>query len=48
MREFFEGLGLSSEVQEKVVRDLTKDKDNRVNFIYYGQYDLQSFLIFGM
>ena len=33
VREFFESLGLSEEVQQKAVRELTKDKDNWVNFM---------------
>jgi VIT1/CCC1 family predicted Fe2+/Mn2+ transporter len=33
VREFFEGLGLSEEVQEKAVDELTKDKDRWVDFM---------------
>ncbi len=33
VREFFESLGLSEEVQQKAVQELTKDKDNWVNFM---------------
>ncbi|WP_018613804.1 VIT1/CCC1 transporter family protein [Segetibacter koreensis] len=33
VREFFEGLGLSTEVQAKAVEELTRDKDNWVNFM---------------
>ncbi len=33
VREFFESLGLSKEVQEKAVMELTKDKDNWVDFM---------------
>lgn len=33
VREFFESLGLSEDVQEKAVRELTKDKDNWVAFM---------------
>lgn len=33
VREFFEGLGLSKEVQEKAVLELTKDKDIWVGFM---------------
>lgn len=33
VRDFFEGLGLSKEVQEKAVEELTKDKDNWVDFM---------------
>ncbi|HLL43084.1 MAG TPA: VIT1/CCC1 transporter family protein [Segetibacter sp.] len=33
VREFFESLGLSEEVQQKAVQELTKDKDNWVSFM---------------
>lgn len=33
VREFFEGLGLSAEVQQKAVDELTKDKDRWVDFM---------------
>ena len=33
VREFFEGLGLSRDVQDKAVDELTKDKDNWVGFM---------------
>ena len=33
VREFFEGLGLSAEVQNKAVEELTKDKDRWVGFM---------------
>lgn len=33
VREFFEGLGLSSEVQLQAVTELTRDKDRWVNFM---------------
>ena len=33
VREFFDSLGLSREVQEKAVTELTKDKDKWVNFM---------------
>ncbi len=33
VREFFEGLGLSKEVQKKAVEELTKDKDRWVEFM---------------
>jgi vacuolar iron transporter family protein len=33
VREFFESLGLSEEVQQKAVKELTQDKDNWVSFM---------------
>ncbi|WP_147202967.1 VIT1/CCC1 transporter family protein [Segetibacter aerophilus] len=41
VREFFEGLGLSKEVQEKAVQELTKDKDVWVEFMMKHELGLE-------
>ncbi|MCW3113515.1 MAG: hypothetical protein JWR18_1911 [Segetibacter sp.] len=41
VREFFEGLGLSEEVQEKAVQELTKDKDVWVQFMMKHELGLE-------
>ncbi|MDQ6812501.1 MAG: VIT1/CCC1 transporter family protein [Bacteroidota bacterium] len=41
VREFFEGLGLSPEVQEKAVYELTKDKDVWVTFMMKHELGLE-------
>lgn len=41
VRDFFESLGLSKEVQEKAVNELTKDKDNWVNFMMKYELGLE-------
>lgn len=41
VRDFFESLGLSEEVQEKAVNELTKDKDNWVNFMMKYELGLE-------
>jgi VIT1/CCC1 family predicted Fe2+/Mn2+ transporter len=41
VREFFEGIGLSKEVQEKAVQELTKDKDVWVEFMMKHELGLE-------
>ena len=41
VREFFEGLGLSSEIQQKAVDELTKDKDVWVTFMMKHELGLE-------
>ncbi|MCW3081032.1 VIT1/CCC1 transporter family protein [Segetibacter sp.] len=41
VRDFFEGLGLSTEVQEKAVQELTKDKDVWVGFMMKHELGLE-------
>jgi VIT1/CCC1 family predicted Fe2+/Mn2+ transporter len=41
VREFFEGLGLSKEIQEKAVQELTKDKDVWVDFMMKHELGLE-------